>query len=213
MVEFCIAVETFRKKSIGPIIRCAVAFNCKTVYVIGSDKFTTHGAHRSQKHVRMQQFSSWDECITHVRSRGDYEICALSPTQQLDNDLPIASCNKESIELKEFKKSTLFILCDKINSNEVVLCDSIVFVPFFNAKSEHLVKYVAKLSICFYKFTTLFPETYQEKDFNDEKYDVDDSCLNDFKDLVGSQHLRRIKSTTPGLSLSEDISLCSLFEE
>jgi coenzyme F420-reducing hydrogenase delta subunit len=52
-------IETKCKQNIGTVVRCAVAFGIDTLVVIGSHKFGTHGAHGSQKFIRVMHFFYW----------------------------------------------------------------------------------------------------------------------------------------------------------
>lgn len=67
---FVLAIETARRKSIGPVLRCAAAFGVSgtsymsikicclsslalEIYIVGSNHYSTHGAHGAQNHLQV----------------------------------------------------------------------------------------------------------------------------------------------------------------
>ena len=56
-----LAVSSFKKRTIGPLIRNAVALNFQHLAVIGSSTYSTHGAHGSQTKIRISYFYTWQE--------------------------------------------------------------------------------------------------------------------------------------------------------
>ena len=48
-----VAVEQLRGGNIGTILRCAVAFGADAFVIVGSNKFSTHGAHGECLHIHV----------------------------------------------------------------------------------------------------------------------------------------------------------------
>jgi hypothetical protein len=56
--------------NLGPTIRCTVAFGAQRLIVVGSRKFSRHGAQGSDKHVRVDVQPSWAALVEVYRARG-----------------------------------------------------------------------------------------------------------------------------------------------
>ena len=65
-----VCIETHRNKSIGTLMRCAVAFGASMIVIVGSPKFSTHGAYEAKKFIRVIHFFYWKDCIDFAKKRG-----------------------------------------------------------------------------------------------------------------------------------------------
>ena len=90
------AVETYRHKSIGTLLRCACAFGASSVIVVGSPMYSTHGAHGAQTHVEIIHFYYWKDCVEYCRNKG-CAVYSISP-RAIDQQL----CRPESLSVDDF---------------------------------------------------------------------------------------------------------------
>lgn len=63
-----VAVEQARGGNVGTSLRCAVAFRADAFVLVGSSKYSTHGAHGAQAHIPILHFYQWDEFLSFARS-------------------------------------------------------------------------------------------------------------------------------------------------
>ena len=61
-------VENLSTRNIGPLIRTASALGCTELLIVGSKKFSTHGAHASKRRLRVAHFWHWPEAMCYVQS-------------------------------------------------------------------------------------------------------------------------------------------------
>eukprot|EP01041_Mallomonas_annulata_P007846 gene7846-16054_t len=143
---FVVAVEAYRRKNIGTILRCAVAFGAKYLFIIGSNKFSTHGAHGAQKYIEIIHFFYWEEFQKYAQSFG-WKIFGIVSSRSLQSN---------AIENFVFHKNpVVFILGDKngLNQKQLSICDTLIHASFpCSAEIEAHVSYEAKVSICLHKY-------------------------------------------------------------
>jgi len=146
---FVVAIETYRRRNIGTILRCCVAFGCKAIFVIGSDKYSTHGAHGAQKYIKVIHFFYWEQFKQYATSLG-LEIIGI-----LDSDSVSISSPVEKGE--HFNSSVAFIVGGKEGLNDIQksVCSKFIHPSFPDSLSVQLLgmlTYEAKISICLHQF-------------------------------------------------------------
>mmetsp|Transcript_6242 Transcript_6242/g.9414 ORF Transcript_6242/g.9414 Transcript_6242/m.9414 type:complete len:215 (+) Transcript_6242:37-681(+) len=165
-----LAVETkSRKTNIGTILRCAVAFGCDALCIVGCNSFSTHGAHGSQSHISILHFYYWTDFQDFVKERG-------CPIYGIANQPDIHS-SATSAAVTDFHHSAAFIVGNKnceLSPPQEEIVDHTVFVPF-SGRSD-VVYYVnidVKVSICLNYFA--MTKDFSESSVEGEKYVVDSS--------------------------------------
>ena len=66
--DLIMAVECHKRRNIGPLIRCATVWGVKTLVVVGSKQFGTHGAHGSNLRLRTLYFDTWSEAFIYLKA-------------------------------------------------------------------------------------------------------------------------------------------------
>jgi hypothetical protein len=99
-MTFAVAIECYRSRGIGPLIRSSVAMGASLICIVGSADFGTHGAHGSQRHVRIVHFYCWADCIAAMKGKG-FAVIGLSPVQDVDASHAIAGALNESREIDD----------------------------------------------------------------------------------------------------------------
>lgn len=160
--EVFLAVENYRNRSLGTLIRCASAFGATAVIAVGSSHFSTHGAHGAQRFLPQLHFHYWSDCVTFLKERG-CALYAFSPSQKVkveergaaeeeeaqcttNTGTSTASCPLSEVH---FDSSLAFLLGPKNNLTLEIIsyCDKVVHVPLPDAQCEALVHYDAKVSL------------------------------------------------------------------
>ncbi|CAM9929285.1 unnamed protein product [Discosporangium mesarthrocarpum] len=146
------------RNNLGTLIRCAAAFAVKEVVVVGVSKFSTHGAHGSQKHVQCVHFHDWATAAAYLRGDRRCHICGIGPpplpeTPDADGDMERKSCEAElgsagvglegirdsigthtllsmAVHLRPFRGSTAFLVGhnNTLEQDALGLCDYLVHV-------------------------------------------------------------------------------------
>ena len=86
VTNLVLCVETHRNKSIGTLMRCAVAFGASIIVIVGSPKFSTHGAYEAKKFIRVIHFFYWKDCIAFVKGKG-FSVYGISPRSLMPSSL------------------------------------------------------------------------------------------------------------------------------
>jgi hypothetical protein len=169
-MKFFVCVETYRHKNIGTLMRCSLAFGAENVIIVGSPKFSTHGAHEAKKHISVIHFYYWKECIEYLRSQGCTSIYGISPRainydrQEFGdpsagngaaNLVPSIAAGKATFL---DHPSSAFIIAERdcLSFEQISICDTVLHVSFpCEAYSDH-VHYDAKTAICLHQFASTF---------------------------------------------------------
>ncbi len=178
-MEFILAVETYKNKCIGPLIRCSTAFGATIVAIVGSPKYSTHGAHGAQNHMQVIHFYYWKDLIEYVKERG-CQTCSISPksieqttSSRLDDDssvTTISTTKSHSVDDFQFIQSTCFIVGEReeLTTEQINICDHILHVEIPNMNYQHLVHYDTKISLCFQQFA--IQSNFKISEYNGEKH-------------------------------------------
>ena len=160
---FFVALEIYRRRNIGTIIRCAVAFGAKAILVVGSPVFSTHGSHGAHKHIEILHFYYWNELRAYVRS---LDCCIYGVTSDVNH------LNSTSIENISFHSSAVFIIGgkqDALSEEQVSICDVLISVPFPCPPSlSARVNYDVRISLCLHRY--VISMQYQETQIIGEKF-------------------------------------------
>ena len=162
---FVVVNNPSNKNNLGTIIRCAVAFQCRAVIIVGAPRFSTHGAHGAQKHMPVVHFLSYSDAISRMRELG----CRVLGIAATSTSFP----NSQPVNTRRFQGSTAFVMGDQQygeSSPELAsLCDGIVHVSFPAAPEvQALVHKDVKLSTTLHHFTAW--ANYEERVFEEHKY-------------------------------------------
>jgi tRNA(Leu) C34 or U34 (ribose-2'-O)-methylase TrmL len=172
-LELYVVVETpTRTKNIGTIIRCAVAFGATAVCIYGYSTFSTHGAHKSQKYMKILHFYYLKDCVLFLKQR-ECSIYSMSPTMNHRND---------SVPIEKFdfnKRSAAFIVSSGrehdllVTPEQASNSDKILHVTVPVAEFDHALHYNAKISICLETYAR--HALFNARLFYAEKYVIDDT--------------------------------------
>jgi hypothetical protein len=174
MADFIVAIEVSRGQNIGTVIRCVVAFGATSLIIVGSTKFCTYGAHGSQAHIHIKHFYSWKAAMDHLKTLGSYHIYGISPIMPSMAVQQSSEKLYSNINTASFMNNACFVLprSSDFSDEQIAHLDGWLYVPFPDQAYESFIKIEAKLSICLYKFTSMFSETYKSSGFAKEKFDV-----------------------------------------
>ena len=155
-MELILGIDTSKSSQIGTKVRCAVAFGCSMVCIIGNRKYSTNGSHGAQKFIKIRHFYYLHDFIDFVKGRGCkvYGISSLSfdpssykPSNEYEERLV-------NIEHCIFNESIAFIIGNKHNMiDDAHLFDKNLYIPYHHNNVIHDINYDAKLSICMHIFT------------------------------------------------------------
>lgn len=156
-----VCIETHRNKSIGTLMRCAVAHGASLIIIVGSPKFSTHGAYEAKKFVKVQHFFYWKECIDFVKARGCL-VYGISPRYLEAKSISDSTiCNQDhasiAVEKVPFSEGfAAFIVGEKegLTFEQVSLCNKVLHVKFPHQELEEFVHYDSKIAICFHHYAS-----------------------------------------------------------
>jgi hypothetical protein len=154
-MELILGIDTSKSSQIGTKVRCAVAFGCSMVCIIGNRKYSTNGSHGAQKFIKIRHFYYLHDFIDFVKERG----CKLYGISSLSYDSDFTPSNQyeqslTNIENCQFNESIAFIIGNKHNMIEDAhLFDKNLYIPYPHKNVKHDINYDAKLSICMHIFT------------------------------------------------------------
>lgn len=174
-----VCVETHRNKSIGTLMRCAVAFGASMIIIVGSPKFSTHGAYEAKKFIRVIHFFYWKDCVEFVKSRG-CSIYGISPRCLQQTAAGVAETNAvDKISFGEHFAA--FIVGEKegLTIEQMSICDEVLHIRFPNQKLEEFVHYDSKIAICFHHYAS--SAGFEQRSRQGEKYTLQniDSTMSD----------------------------------
>lgn len=169
MSELILAIQSYRKRSIGTILRCASAFQASTVIIVGSADVSTHGAHGSQGYVNIVHFYYWSECLEYLHSLG-VTVYYLSKSGNIkDEDIQLYPVQKQN-----FENNACFILEDRAKEewkeNFFVVANYVLYAEFPCQMYEDYVPYDAKVALCLQEYRKA--HTSITNSINNEKYQV-----------------------------------------
>ena len=149
------AVETYRHKSIGTLLRCACAFGAASVIIVGSPTYSTHGAHGAQNHVEIIHFYYWNDCIEYCRNKG----CAIYSISPIAIDTPISDSQvltSVSVDRFVFSGSACFVVGERdgLTLEQLRLSDKIFHVAIPCSAYEDKVVYDSKVAICLQQYAS-----------------------------------------------------------
>ena len=107
--------------NVGPLVRASSAFSAAELLLVGEDKFTTHGAHGSQKHVQVVNARDWEEATSYLKDERGCDVFAI---------VPPSHPGAEPVHRRNFRRSTAFVLALSSELAQVVapMCDRAVCV-------------------------------------------------------------------------------------
>mmetsp|Transcript_4381 Transcript_4381/g.4508 ORF Transcript_4381/g.4508 Transcript_4381/m.4508 type:complete len:226 (+) Transcript_4381:275-952(+) len=197
---FVAAIETYRRKNIGTILRCCVAFGAKVLFVVGSDKYSTHGAHGAQKYLEIIHFYYWHEFHQYVSSLGlkTYGIMINESSESLpveDTDI--------------FDSSVAFIIGGPsgLTPTQTSICNRIIHASFPlspSTKITRLVTYEAKISICMHQYAIYSKAT--EIKYKNEKYILPSTPVTN-NTSKSTLHNINVNTLTKEGSMADDVSI------
>lgn len=180
-----LAVETFRHKSIGTLLRCASAFGASCIIVVGSPQYSTHGAHGAQNHIDVIHFYYWKECLEYCRERG-YAVYSISPSRLAAETLGVPSGSK-SVDTHDFQNtSSCFIVGERegLTTEQLSISDVVFHVDIPCMQFEDKVVYDSKVAICLQQYAStadLAPRSHENE-----------------KHVLGERDFRRAKTVKAG---------------
>lgn len=150
-----LAVETYRHRSIGTILRCASAFGATCIIVIGSPLYSTHGAHGAQNHIDVIHFYYWHECLSYCRER-NCTVYAISPKIVAPHDSGPSRKFSASVDRFHFNNDcdACFIVGERegLTDEQVEISDVVLHVDIPNVLYEEKIAYDSKVAICLHSY-------------------------------------------------------------
>lgn len=152
---FALAVDApQRKLSIGSEVRCAAAFACEELFVIGESSVNTFGCHGSNKYLRLTHFFYWEDFWAHMRAvHADCKVYGIVESAGPCGEGP-AQRSSEALETLAFHASALFVLSRPFVGHILEHCDHIIHVAAFCPQYSLAIKYDAKVAMCLHYFTS-----------------------------------------------------------
>ena len=146
-----VALEVKPRQNIGTNLRTAVAFGATAVIVVGSRKFSFHGAHGAEKHIPVIHFFSWEECSLFAKSL-DCKLYGISGT-------PSVSSNVHMPHDYKFNTHAVFILnlCGTLSAEELSICHAVFTPNVDNPRGS--IKYEAVVGICLHYYASTIMQT------------------------------------------------------
>jgi hypothetical protein len=164
-----VGVETTRRTNIGTTLRCAVAFGCEAMIIVGDINYGTHGAHGSQTRIKVIHFNSWPEFQQFARANNclTYGI--------VDTNFPRPYSLDSQVEFPH-DKQIIFLtgIKSQLSEEQIEVCDAFIAVSFCGG--IQFAKHVhgdVKLSICLHQCAS--SRKMDEGSFVGEKYLLTDS--------------------------------------
>lgn len=121
-----------KKQNFGKILRSAAAFQIHEVLIVGSSKFSTHGAHGSVKHLDIRYFESLDTLTSYLRQQ-KCDICGIEITD-----------TAQAVDTHSFeRRSVAFVVANEKNRlkpDQRAICDYFVHVPVFRRRCGNPVQ-------------------------------------------------------------------------
>lgn len=168
---FFVALETSKRTNIGTILRCAVAFNCEAILIIGDKDYGTHGAHGAQTRVKVIHFYTWTDFNQFSIENNFYVYGIVNSIN--DSSADPSLCSEIGVTtIFDKDKTVVFVVGNKfgeLSSSQKEICHEFIVVPFFggNKFSRHIM-IDTKLSICLHYYAAGIGMV--ENSFVGEKY-------------------------------------------
>lgn len=203
-----VVIGTTRRTNIGTTLRCAVAFGCEAVIVVGDANYGTHGAHGSQTRIKVIHFYHWN----------DFQSFAVENSLHVygivNEDCFLSSLSSQvtSITSTQFPtdKKIAFVVGNKhgiLTQEQLLVCNSLVTVPFCGGTQfASQVHIDLKLSICLHHCAS--SRQLIEGEFVGEKYVLSES--KPISERFESKSIENFESFPPDSDVSlSDFSLFS----
>lgn len=209
-----LAVETYRHRSIGTILRCASAFGATCIIVVGSPLYSTHGAHGAQNHIDVIHFYYWHECLSYCRER-NCSIYGISPSI-IYGGAETGAKRSSSVDTHKFNCSdACFIVGERegLTGEQISISDVVLHVEIPRSEFADKVAYDAKVAICLNSYAVganIAPRSHEN-----EKHVLGEVDFRRAKTIkVGRDNARkREMEVNAGAALDDnEDGLCSLFE-
>lgn len=206
-----VCVETHRNKSIGTLMRCAVAFGASMIAIVGSPKFSTHGAYEAKKFIRVIHFFYWKDCIEFVKKRGCL-VYSISPrrlgfsSQNKEGNVADSACTSYPIEAVPFCENfAAFIVGEKegLTLEQITISDRVLHVTFPHQELEEFVHYDSKIATCFHHYAS--SAGLSQRSRQGEKY-----TLHEVKSLL-SEGLKALRIDEKPPAIDSEDGLFNLF--
>lgn len=167
--QVIVAVETYRHKSIGSLIRCASAFGASELIIVGSPKYSTHGAHGAQKYMDIIHFYYWSDCYAYVKQKSCDTVGILSKRKQLESK----NATIEDINGFQITNQSVCLIVgerDILSDDQIRFCDVFTYVKIENEDNEELLSYESKVAICLQTLAIKFE--FEPISFENEKHEL-----------------------------------------
>lgn len=191
-----LAVETYRNRSIGTILRCASAFGATCIIVVGSPLYSTHGAHGAQNHIDVIHFYYWHECLAYCREK-DCAIYSISPAI-LTSECNSGAIVSTSVDTFQFSFAEACFLVgerDGLTQEQLSISDFILHVEIPRIDFSDKVAYDTKVAICLNSYAVganIVPRSHEN-----EKHVLGEVDFRRAKTIkVGRNNARKQKSPT-----------------
>lgn len=213
-IEFILGIDTSQSNQIGTKVRCAVAFGCSMVCIIGNRYYNTPGSHGSHKFISIRHFYYMKDFIDFVENRG-CEVYGLSSISYPTNIIPSNEHETKLININQcnFKKSVAFIIANKSNIIDEAI-DKFLYVPLQHDNFDHDINFDSKLSICMHAFTNSSGYTERNRLNCTEKFQVSNKKYHRSKHEKDADKERyKCKSIDDDSEIDDDNILTILFNE
>mmetsp|Transcript_8435 Transcript_8435/g.15892 ORF Transcript_8435/g.15892 Transcript_8435/m.15892 type:complete len:252 (+) Transcript_8435:95-850(+) len=177
-----VAVEQDRGANIGTSLRCAVAFRADAFVLVGSNKYSTHGAHGAQAHIPVFHFYHWDEFLRfakRLRPAG-CEVCGLHGAAADESALRGTGQILHAPETYDFPCGAVALLLPdrrtgRLSAQQLEICDTLLRSRFVACSDDAVTDSVhldVKASICLQRYATLHSNN-KELLMEEEKFAVE----------------------------------------
>ncbi|CEG40863.1 trna rrna methyltransferase family protein [Plasmopara halstedii] len=116
------------RQNLGTYLRTASAFGATQVLVVGSERYSTHGAHRAQKYVSVVHFYSYVEAREYLKTKG----CTIFG---LSKELT----NSYVTHATPYHGTSAFVIDNEfpgLSDEQRASCDHFVYVPFHGEQTK-----------------------------------------------------------------------------
>eukprot|EP00941_MAST-03F_sp_MAST-3F-sp1_P003992 g3992.t1 len=144
------------------MVRSCAAFNCKSIFVIGTKKkLSFFGSKGTKKFVEMIFFPSLEACRSHCDKLG-VEVLGVEIGK-----------TSENVSMHPFSGPTAFLLGNEgqgLSQKEIDFCDRLVYIPHFG-NGTHSLNVTVAASIVFHHFASF--AGYPEITMTGAKFDIE----------------------------------------
>lgn len=158
-----------KNNNLGPVLRCTAGFGAELV-VVGVKKFSTHGAHGSNKHVKVRHFYEWFELRSFLKREMNCWVYGML-LKQKQRSLAVSS--------RAFVQNQNIALIiphrhEELSEEQMSLCDDFIHIdPCFSPGLN--LELPIRLGITLHHLTA--HANFSERSFQGEKYVVDHGNL------------------------------------